>query len=276
MNTIFRTQLSIALPLLLCYGSVQAGFVNPAWERGIEGSAYLQWESFVKPPGATNSVNTLPDVGSINIGSSVLTEHIGAAFVTGTGNLYTFNSMSDYTLVVTTDDNGPSPIAQDVQVQLQISTWSRTIKDADITLNGVTGEITEVGEDGFTTPNWDTPFTRYLYNASWNVAATGVYKFAWLLDQTSTSLDAVMLDMYSSGEISGLLVHALMPILPAIPGSTFFDGITQFNADDFIGNGIAASHYATVVPLPAAAPLLLSGLLWLGLLARKRKVVTSA
>lgn len=281
MNNVFRTQRSIALPIaitlsiLLYCGSVQAAYVFPEWERGSEGSSYLEWDSFVKPPGATNSINTIPDIGSNNIQSSVLTEHIGGAFVTSSGNLYTPFVMSDYTLVVTGDDNGPSPIAQDVQVVLQLGTWSRQIKDGDITLNGVTGDIVENDLGEFVDPVWGT-YTRFWYVATWDVAASSIYQFAWLFDQTSTSLDAVVLDMYSSGEVAGLLDYALLPILPAIPGSTLFDGITQLYAEDFIGHSALASRLSSPVPVPASAPLLLSGLLLLGSLMRKRKTQKTA
>ena len=258
----------LALPIVLICSNAHAAFVSPSWQRGNEGSAYLEWDIF------TGRTNTTPDVGSSHIASSVLTEQIGQSFVTSSGNLYSFSSSQSYLLSINTDSHGPSSIAQDVQVQLQIRTLTFEIDDRLVTLNGNAGDVTLLSSGVATHPVFGT-YTQYEYLFNWTVAASSIYQFAWQLDQLSTSLDAVVLDMYSSGASSGLVPYPSLPILAAIPGSNLFDG-RQLTSADFSGNStqsLAAVARANVspVPVPASAPLMISALL--GLIGLKRKSV---
>jgi hypothetical protein len=206
---------SIALPVVFAAGVAEAAFVAPDWERGSEGSAYLEWDTYVKE--GQRSINTVPDVGSSNIESALLVEQTGRAFVTSAGNLYTFTGTQAYTLDVVTDDDGPSPLAADVAVNLQIRTWSREIEDRLVTLNGAPGDVTLLSQGQSFHPTFGT-YTRFEYLFEWNVAPSSAYKFAWNFDQTSTSLDAVVLDMYGSGTVEGLAGPGCMDRPGTVPG----------------------------------------------------------
>lgn len=281
--SIFRPSLFTLLMALLC-SSAQAAFVSPSWQRGSEGSAYLEWDIFA------GRVNTHPDVGSNHIAASVLTEQIGQSFVTSSGNLYSFSSPQSYSLSVSTDTHGPSPIAQNVQVQLQIRTLSFEIDDRLVTLNGSAGDVSLLSTGLAAHPVFGT-YTQYEYLFNWTVAASSVYQFSWQFDQLSTSLDAIVLDIF--GTTDGRLPYPSLPILAAIPGSNLFNG-QQLTAGDFPGTAqslaaVARANTSQVpvsvsqvplvpvdvsqVPVPTSAPLMVSALL--GLIGLKRKSVTA-
>lgn len=245
---------ALVLVLSCVSSSALAAFITPdSWSRGDKGSAYLEWDKF------SGRVNTSPDVGSNNIASSTLTERVGNSFVTSSGNLYSFLSEQSYGLSVIPDTNGPSAIAQDISVMLQIRTWSFEIKEDLVTLNGQKGAVTKLFEGRDTHPVFGD-FTRHEYLFKWDVSASSIYQFAWDFDKTSTSLDAVVLDMYSSGDINDFLAMPNLPVLPALPGSTMFDGQTQHAVNDFVAP----------VPLPASIFMLFPSLAGLFAVARKR------
>ncbi len=258
------------LLIALTGGDAHAAFISPDWQRGSEGSAYLEWDIFA------GRVNTTPDVGSSHIASSVLTEQIGQSFVTSSGNLYSFSSAQAYTLSVITDSHGPSPIARSVQVQLQIRTLTFGIDGSLVTLNGQAGDVTLLGSGAFPNPIFGGTVPAYEYLFEWNVVASSLYQFAWNLHEHSTALDAVVLDMYSSGAAAEVLLYPSLPILAAIPGSSLFNG-QQLTAAHFpdTAQTLAAVGRASVspVPVPAAAPLMISALL--GLVGFKRKSVNA-
>lgn len=216
-----KTTRFIFLACLLISFPTHAAFVIPDWERGSEGSAYLEWESFNS---RNSNIQTTPDVGSLNFDSTILSEHIGTAFVTSSGNLYSFSTGQEYTLEVKPNSNGPSSSTQSVYVMLQLSTWSRPVDIASVTLGGKTGTATELYTGNSTHPVFGN-FTAYEYLFEWNVDATDSYKFAWNMPLTSTSLDAIVLDM------TAVPLPATVPLI--------LSGIVLLG---FIGSGKQKTH----------------------------------
>ncbi|MEO0421981.1 MAG: hypothetical protein AAF184_06580 [Pseudomonadota bacterium] len=255
----YRHLLIGSLLTTLALSTAHGASVAPtAWDRGQENSAYLSWDAF------DGSLNTTPSEGATNVNSAALTEQLGQAFVTSSGNLYSFSSPQSYTLTVTTTSEGPSPIAQDLQVQLQIGTWSFQADHDSVTLNGRGADmITELSAGQQTHPVFGT-FTQYEYLYTWTTSASSLYVFDWDLPSTSTSLDLVVLDMFAAGELDGLLALPFLPILPSLPGSDVFDGSQRYPGD-----------FPAAVPVPAAVWLFGAALLSLAGV-RRRSVALAA
>ncbi|MEM9386776.1 MAG: hypothetical protein AAGA68_17080 [Pseudomonadota bacterium] len=249
----FRHLLIGSLLTTLTVSAHGASVTPTAWDRGQENSAYLSWDTY------DGSLNTAPSEGSANVNSAVLTEQLGQAFVTSSGNLYSFSSPQSYTLTVTTTSDGPSPIAQDLQVQLVLGTWSFEADHASVTLNGRGADmITQLTAGQQTHPIFGT-FTQYEYLYSWTTSASSLYVFDWDLPFTSTSMDLIVLDLFAAGSTDGLLALPFLPILPSLPGSDIFDGSQRYPGD-----------FPAAVPVPAAVWMFGAALLSLAGVRRRR------
>lgn len=257
-----------------------AAFISPTdWQRGDQGSAYLEWQSFNH-----KQTNTQPDIGASNIQSVQLQELVGQSFLASSNNLYSLTHQA-FTMTVATTAQGPSILSQDVSVNLQVSTWGNPVDASAATLNGQTGNIQKLYEGpDESSGNWN----QIDYLISWTIPASGLYIFNFELDQAHTSLSGVAVDMFGLASLSGIIPLPQLPILPPLPGDSVFNGqqldvadyagqietITEATAQtSIISSSSSSRHMASAIQVsqvPVPSSVLLFGSALASLIARKR------
>ncbi|MEQ8231725.1 MAG: hypothetical protein RLW61_05685 [Gammaproteobacteria bacterium] len=181
------------------------------WTRGSAGSAYVHYDRFRNEPDigvAPVLPDSTPDRGALglaaNNGSILVTGKKGstaqpAAFITGSGNIYSFNDELAFQLVVSPASAHTALGVRPITAALQVSALGADIDHASVRLNGAawsqrvtlaTGNSSAPGgTDGGTGVD-----NEYLY--LWELpVALGTYAFAFAAADTSLSLDAVAVDI---------------------------------------------------------------------------------
>ncbi len=129
----------LAAAAMLALGPVaNADLTTPSaygWEREDDGSAYFEWDFFFLSSGGN-----LPDVGMfpdpLPVGWSVpdVAETTGAAFLTSTGNMYSFTDVMEFEVSVpNAGDTSPSAATT---VLLQVRTLGREIDYSTVLIDG--------------------------------------------------------------------------------------------------------------------------------------------
>lgn len=113
------------------------------WNQGDSDSLYAQWDVFtVAYAGGGNApdVGSFPTVGSPLGGDALLTGNVSAAFLTSSGNIYSFSSPTDFTLDVTNYGNGTG---WNTRVAVQIRTQGNPLDMDSLELTyDNSGEVT--------------------------------------------------------------------------------------------------------------------------------------
>ena len=178
------------------------GFYVPTF-RGETGAKAGYWESFTVPVGAPgNTANFGNDT------TSVLTQSVPGAFITGTGNLYNMAVASAFTLSYA--GAGPAGL-----VVLQTRTFGTELDYAAVRLNYNGGSLaaprTElnrlaVGEPG-------QPGSGSFVSSAWQWDLTGLgvshYTLSFNAVEHSLSLDSITLDTQAVPEPSTLALAGL-------------------------------------------------------------------
>lgn len=105
------------------FGGSGATSATPWIDNPATGSAYAEWNVILGYP-----VDNTPDIA----GAGTLTETTGAAFATGSGNIYGFSAATDFLL----DLSGTGAASDTWDVYLRVAAMGTTVKDV-ATLNGV-------------------------------------------------------------------------------------------------------------------------------------------
>ncbi|MAY74763.1 MAG: hypothetical protein CMJ31_08655 [Phycisphaerae bacterium] len=173
--------------------------VNFQWERGVSAlSAYAEWNIFTSPFGDND-----PDVGEFvggvfdeNAGDWDVSDASGGSFITGTGNIYSFGSVQDITVLVPSFGLGDG---YETTVVLQTRVQGVTLDNSTVELDGEAyqaieeAEPIDLGEPGVG-GGGVIQDSRYV----WTVpgSATG-YEIRFMAIDTSLSLDRVIVDTYT-------------------------------------------------------------------------------
>ncbi|MEQ8661645.1 MAG: hypothetical protein RLW62_12590 [Gammaproteobacteria bacterium] len=210
-----------ALACAIATGAVDAAavaFQDPAsaawgeWTRGSAGSVYVHYDRFRNEPDigvAPVLPDTTPDRGALGLaaanGSLLITGRKGSsappsAFITGGGNIYSFNDVLAFQLLVSPAGAHAALGVRPITAALQVSVLGADLDHASVTLNGstwservtlATGSSSAPGGSGGSGSGVDN---EYLY--LWKLpVALGTYAFAFAAADTSLSLDAVAIDI---------------------------------------------------------------------------------
>ena len=177
--------------LLLVFSSMSliAQFSAPVW-RGSEGSTHAEWDVFTEPKFEPNS----PDI-STDDATIVCTT--GSAFLTGTGNIYSFQAPTFFQLDDLVDES-----VTNVYLQIQSLGSSLEVDTVRLIYTPAEGETVSVaprlaavacaeplrGEFGG---------VGVIYNIQWDLRSapiTGSYSILFNAASSSMSLDKVSLD----------------------------------------------------------------------------------
>lgn len=182
---------------LLCVAGTSSAqhFVTPdgyGWSRGDDATSYFAWDDFTTATGGN-----APDVGAfpnpLPAGwiEPTVTETTGTAFVTSTGNIYSFGGTPLEFEVVTP---GETVSGGTMTVLLQTSTQGREIDPATIVCDGAAPvEIVELyrqylGPDGIGGGSLVETLWRF------EVEADGAAVITFAADGESMSLDKITVD----------------------------------------------------------------------------------
>lgn len=182
------------------------------WARSSVGSVYVHYDRFRNQPDigvAPVLPDTTPDRGALGLagarGSLLVTGKKGstaqpAAFITGGGNIYSFNDVLAFDLVLSPSASHTALGVRPITAALQISALGADIDHASVKLNGsawsqrvtlATGHSSAPNGSGGSGSGIDN---EYLY--LWELpVALGTYAFAFAAADTSLSLDAVAVDI---------------------------------------------------------------------------------
>ena len=182
---------------LLAGPSLAQGFTTPdsfGWSRGVAGSTFFSWDDFTTATGPN-----APDAGQFPTPlpagwvSPSVTETTGTAFVTSTGNLYSFTTQLAFEIVAPAE-----PIeGGTTTVLLQTRTQGREVDHATLFCNGIApAEYVELYRF---TPGPKDILGGDLVDALWRfeVPADGAITITFTGTDLSMSLDRVEIDTFS-------------------------------------------------------------------------------
>ena len=229
--SISRSYLLACAAGLCLHGGVtlaaNVAFQDPAsaswgnWTRGSSGTLYVHWDRFRNEPNIGVSPvlpDTTPDVAAHGLAASGALLITGkknsnatpAAFITGSGNIYSFADILDFDVIVNANAAHTKLGMTPVTVALQLSVLGTDIDHGSVKLLGQsfdsrrtlnTGAASGPGGTGTGVDN------EYLY--LWQLPfASAVYVFEFAARDTSLSLDAIAIDIgpaarNSSGGMGG-------------------------------------------------------------------------
>lgn len=208
-------------------GTSAQGFVTPdgfGWSRGSAGTSYFSWDDF-----ASATLANAPDAGAFPVPlpggwvSPTVQETSGTAFVTSTGNIYSFTTVLSFEAVVPAE-----PVSGGTTtVLLQTRTMGREVDHATLLCNGV-APVEHVELYRLNLGPQDV-FGGDLVDAFWRfeVPATGAVTIAFDATDVSMSLDRLEVDTYSEvGAACAADVNGDGSVTPA----DFSAWIAAFNA----------------------------------------------
>ena len=250
-----------ALFLTICSHNTAAATFNffGDWQRGEPGSAYLEWQSFTDA-----ALNATPDIGNTHILTSTLQEQSGRSFIASSNNIYSLASQF-FNLTLVTNENGPVNLGNDVQVQMQVSSWGSKPDLSSFKLNGVKGSARETyaGLDKDT-----NQWPQYDYLISWSIRSSNLFYFQFNLPSPHSSLNGLAVDLFGLSDSIALTGLPELPLFPPLPGDPVFNG-TPLNAAYFLPvagnttskrNGLQQGVTISNVPLPSSLVFLVSAL----------------
>lgn len=171
------------------------GFDTPAeaawggWNRGDAGTLYAEWDNFVDSsyPGLFTAA---PDVGQLDGSDAVIGWNPGT-FAAGSGNLYSFSVVEQFTATVA-GSVGSGPL----RAVLQFETWGTPADYASILLNGETPTFaaSTFMQNDYPSSFGAVPLEQYL--VYWDLSsATASYQFNFSSAESSMSLAQVAVDI---------------------------------------------------------------------------------
>lgn len=173
---------------ILAGGSSAQGFVTPegfGWSRGAADSSYYEWDDF-----ASATQANAPDVGAFPGGGASVTETTGLAFVTSTGNIYSFTTLLEFEVVAPAQ----ALAGGTTTVLLQTRTQGREVDHDTLLCNGfVAAEYVELYRLNLGPQD---VFGGDLVDGLWRfeVPATGTVTITFSATDLSMSLDRVAVD----------------------------------------------------------------------------------
>jgi hypothetical protein len=209
MKTSRFTRSALALALSFMASSTLAAptaFQNPAtaswggWNRGDAGTLWAGWNVFTG--GASLPLDSTPDLGSHNVSSALLFTNNPGAFVTGSGNLYSFSDVMDHDALFVPTSLGTGTF----RVAVQISVLGADLAANSVLLNGLSWDSRTVLASGSSSappgvgaePGAGTGVdNEYLF--VWNEVTrqdiAEVFSLAFNAATSSMSLDALTIDV---------------------------------------------------------------------------------
>lgn len=159
------------------------------WTRGAGNTIYAEWDTFLDAsyPGALTAA---PDVDSYNATNVNLGWNAGT-FVAGSGNLYSFSVVEQFTVNLTN-----STLGGPVRAVLQTEGWGTGINVSSVRLNGV---APTVSTPTFHQADYESSFGTVALDQSvfiWDLAAAPTtYQFTFASAESSLSLAQVAVDV---------------------------------------------------------------------------------
>lgn len=236
-------------------------FIMPEWQRGIKGSAYLEWDNFVNPQ---KSILNQPDKGFINFSSSLLRETTGTGFRTGTENIYSLYPQSFVLNAIPNTQQGPSLTSNKLEVLFQIRTIGGALNPSTIKLNNQVGKV-ETLFKGIDSGSFGS-YQVTEYAIKWTLNSYSALNIGWEFSKAHTSLTNLSLDVFGEGQRSIILDFPDQFKLPPIPGSHIFNKDRVTIADFMTDNQQAINNRSfkpspQEVPIPSTIFLFMSGVM---------------
>ncbi len=140
-----------SIPLALLVGciitdTVSAAFVVPNsatspfedWSRNAADSSYAEWNTFTVPVGAPGNA---PDVGSFGPSGANLVQNATSAFLTSSGNIYSFAEPTDFDITLPNYGYGTG---YSTRVVAQVATLGSPLLQSSLSLSYFDGSQTQL------------------------------------------------------------------------------------------------------------------------------------
>lgn len=159
------------------------------WTRGDAGTSYAEWDTFDDSSYA-GTRTAAPDVGSSGV-TDVYAGWNSGTFKAGSGNLYSFSVIEEFSFNLTTDTAVSGPM----RAVLQTEGWGVDIDPDTVLLNGVAPTSSELTHTSLYASSFgEVDLIHRLF--VWDMAsAPGNYAFTFASDGHSLSLAQVAVDI---------------------------------------------------------------------------------